>query len=91
VNSTSFLSAATPPLRRGGKKLLFLRSSAPTNRDPNREVNATFLCGPFTRKVVERFVNKLKRWRAIATRYVKRAVNYRAAVIMVALVIWSAS
>jgi transposase len=36
-------------------------------------------------------VDKLKRWRAIATRYDKRAVNYWAAVIVVALVVWSAS
>lgn len=40
------------------------------------------------RNVVERCVNKLKQWRGIATRYEKRAVNYRAMVIIAALVIW---
>jgi transposase len=35
--------------------------------------------------VVERRVNKLKQWRRIATRYDKRALNYRAAVILAAL------
>ena len=40
------------------------------------------------RNVVERCVNRLKQWRGIATRYDKRAVNYRAAVIVAALVIW---
>jgi hypothetical protein len=36
-------------------------------------------------------VDKLKRWRVIATRHDKQAVNYRAAVIVVVLVVWSAS
>jgi transposase len=37
---------------------------------------------------VERCVNRLKQWRGIATRFEKRAVNYRASVVIVALVIW---
>jgi transposase len=40
------------------------------------------------RNVVERCVNKLKQWRGIATRYEKRAANYRAAVVIAALMIW---
>ena len=40
------------------------------------------------RNVVERCVNRLKQWRGIATRYEKRAANYRAVVAIVALVIW---
>ncbi len=40
------------------------------------------------RNVVERCVNALKQWRGIATRYEKRAVNYRAAVVIAALVVW---
>jgi len=32
-------------------------------------------------------VNRLKEWRGIATRYEKRAVNYRAAVVIAALMI----
>jgi len=43
------------------------------------------------RNVVERNVNRLKKWRGIATRYQKRAVNYRAAVVIASLVIWLAS
>ena len=43
------------------------------------------------RNVVERCVNRLKQWRGIATRYEKRAVNYRAAVVIAALMIWLAS
>jgi transposase len=43
------------------------------------------------RNVVERCENKLKQWRGIATRYEKRAVNYRAAVVIAALMIWLAS
>jgi transposase len=40
------------------------------------------------RNVVERCVNRLKQWRAIATRYEKRAVNYRAMVLIASLMIW---
>jgi transposase len=43
------------------------------------------------RNVVERCVNRLKHWRGIATRYEKRAVNYRAAVVIAALMIWVAA
>lgn len=43
------------------------------------------------RNVVERCVNKLKQWRAIATRYDKRASNYRAGVIVASLMMWLAS
>ena len=43
------------------------------------------------RNVVERCVNRLKQWRGIATRYEKRAVNYRAAVVIAALMIWLAA
>ena len=43
------------------------------------------------RDVVERCVNKLKQWRGIATRYEKRAVNYRAAVVIAALMLWLTS
>ncbi len=37
---------------------------------------------------IERCVNRLKQWRRIATRYEKRAVNYWAAVVIAALMIW---
>jgi transposase len=40
------------------------------------------------RNVVERCVNRLKQWRGIATRYEKRALNYRAAVVIAALMMW---
>lgn len=43
------------------------------------------------RNVVERCVNRLKQWRRITTRYEKRAVNYRAAVVIAALMTWLAS
>ncbi len=42
------------------------------------------------RNVVERCVNKLKQWRAVATRYDKRAVNYQATVTVAALMVWLA-
>lgn len=40
------------------------------------------------RNVVERCVNRLKQWRGIATRYEKRAVNYRAMVVIASLMLW---
>lgn len=40
------------------------------------------------RNVVERCMNKLKQWRGIATRYEKRAVNYRAMVVIASLMMW---
>jgi transposase len=38
--------------------------------------------------VVERCVNRLKGWRGIAARFDKRAANYRAAVVIVSLILW---
>ena len=43
------------------------------------------------RNVVERCVNRLKQWRGIATRYEKRAMNYRAMVVIASLMIWLSS
>ena len=40
------------------------------------------------RNVVERLINRLKQWRRVATRYEKRAVNYRAMVIIAAILLW---
>jgi transposase len=40
------------------------------------------------RNVVERCINRLIQWRGLATRYEKRAVNYRAMVVLAAIVIW---
>jgi transposase len=42
------------------------------------------------RKVVERCVNRLKQWRGIATRFDKRAANFRAAIVIVSLILWLA-
>ena len=43
------------------------------------------------RNVVERCVNRLKQWRGLATRFEKRAANYRALVVIAALMIWLGS
>jgi transposase len=40
------------------------------------------------RNVVERCFNRLKQYRAVATRFEKRAVNYRAMVVIASLLIW---
>jgi transposase len=40
------------------------------------------------RNVVERCVNRLKQWRGLATRFEKRAANYRAMVVIAATMIW---
>ena len=40
------------------------------------------------RNVVERCVGRLKQWRSVATRYEKRAANYRAMVVIASLMMW---
>lgn len=40
------------------------------------------------RNVVERCNNRLKQWRGVATRYEKRAVNYRAMLVLASIVLW---
>jgi transposase len=40
------------------------------------------------RNVVERYINRLKQWRGLATRHGKRALNYRAMVVIASIVIW---
>jgi transposase len=40
------------------------------------------------RNVVERCFNRLKQFRAVATRYDKRAVDYRVMVVIASLLIW---
>ena len=40
------------------------------------------------RNIIERFFNKLKQFRRVATRYDKLAVTYDAAVLIAAMVIW---
>jgi|tagenome__1003787_1003787.scaffolds.fasta_scaffold20356945_1 transposase len=40
------------------------------------------------RNVVERAFNRLKQWRGIATRYDKKAVNYRAGIVLASAIIW---
>jgi transposase len=40
------------------------------------------------RNVVERCINRLKQWRGLATRYAKRAANYRAMVVIASVVLW---
>jgi transposase len=41
------------------------------------------------RNVVERYFNRLKQWRGIATRYDKTAQNYRGGVLLAGLVLWT--
>ena len=40
------------------------------------------------RNVVEPLINRLKQWRRVATRYEKRAVNYRAMLTIAAILLW---
>ncbi len=40
------------------------------------------------RNVIERAINRLKRWRRIATRYEKRAANYLAMLTLAAILLW---
>ncbi len=50
----------------------------------------TFAPGTYKdRNVVERCFNRLKQWRGVATRYDKRADNYRSGVLLAAVVLWT--
>ena len=40
------------------------------------------------RNVVERFFNRMKNWRALATRYDKHALVYRGGVVLAAILDW---
>jgi transposase len=40
------------------------------------------------RNVVERLINRLKQFRRLATRYEKRAANYKATVTVAAILLW---
>src|SRR5690242_5989690 len=40
------------------------------------------------RNVIERCINRLKQWRGLATRYEKRAANYRTMVVIASIVLW---
>ncbi len=44
--------------------------------------------GDWARSIIERCVDALKQWRCVATRYEKRAANYRAVVVVAALLRW---
>lgn len=41
------------------------------------------------RNVIERCVNRLKQWRGVATRYDKKASNYKAGVTLAAILLWT--
>jgi transposase len=69
----------TIPERRDQRELRWKRPGRPPGFDADLYAR---------RNMVERCVNRLKQWRGIATRCEKRAVNYRAAVVIVALRIW---
>lgn len=72
-----------------------IKHTIPERRDQQRRRRAkrgrplTFDCATYKRRnVIERCINKLKQWRGIATRYEKRALNYRAMVVIAAILIW---
>ena len=68
-------------LRRRG-----IRATIPTRSNQRRR---RFDAEAYRRRnVVERCVNRLKQFRGIATRYEKRAVNFRAMVVIASLLIW---
>jgi transposase len=70
------------PERRDQRELRMRRPGRPPSFDATSYAR---------RNAAERCVNRFKQWRGIATRYEKRAVNYRAAVVIAALITWSAS
>jgi transposase len=55
-----------------------------SNRKTKRDCDSALYC---ERNLIERFFNKIKHFRAIATRYDKRARNFLAAVQLVSAII----
>jgi transposase len=41
--------------------------------------------------VVERCISRLNQWQGLATRYEKRAVNFRAMLVLASIVLWLVS
>jgi len=72
----------TIPERRDQKERRARRGGRPPNFDAELYKR---------RNVVERCVSRLKQWRGVATRYEKRAANYRAMVLIAAPMIWLGS
>lgn len=64
--------------RRGIKAVIPQLSSERKRRRFDKEIYRE-------RNVVERLMNRLKRWRRVATRYEKRATNYQAMVTLAAI------
>jgi transposase len=65
-----------------------MRITIPRRRDEHRH-------GPFDREIyrqrnrIERLIGQLKQFRRLATRYEKRAKNYRAMWLIGAVVLWT--
>lgn len=43
------------------------------------------------RNTVERFFNRIRQWRGLATRYDKHALVYRGGAVLAAIVLWASS
>lgn len=41
------------------------------------------------RNVVERYFNRLKQWRGLATRYDKHATNFRGGILLASIILWA--
>ena len=69
----------TIPERRDQRERRARRPGLPLTFDPARYRR---------RNVVERCINRLEQWRGLATRFEKRAANYRALVVIAATMLW---
>jgi transposase len=73
---------------------LYLRKRGVRMTIPHRSNERHGRKGPFNKEVyrqrnrVERLTNRLKQFRRVATRYEKRAENYRAFVTVAAILLW---
>jgi transposase len=77
--------------RRGIRHTIPERSDQRERRCHHRGRPLAFDAAAYRRRnVVGRCNNRLKQWRAVATRFEKRALNYRAMVVIAALMIWLA-
>jgi len=63
----------------------------PPQARESRDVGAPGKIGEEGGEPGHRGINRLKQWRGLATRYEKRAVNYRAMVVIASIAIWLGS
>jgi transposase len=73
---------------RGHRALLRARGIVAVIPEPADQAGHRKNRGSRNRNVVERFFNRMKTWRALASRYDKHALTYRGGIVLAAILDW---